>query len=205
MRRSISPQACRHHGIHRREGLQGILYWQTFPQDGSKGLGDLGGFLEDCEVPEENLLGEVGHGFTYTHETLSWDRSLSLRLRGWFDAHARSVRPLCNGPRPVREAHQVIPGDTAQARRHQGGHRSFPAAGIPVAYDKDGIASQPHTHIHRKGIRGDWGMQAASEGVQIFGGYGYMHEYPVEDDAGCEARADRGGTSEIRGSSSPVS
>ena len=35
-------------------------------------------FLEDCEVPEENLLGEVGHGFAYTHETLSWDRSALL-------------------------------------------------------------------------------------------------------------------------------
>ena len=27
---------------------------------------------------------------------------------------------------------------------------------------------------------GDWGMPAISEAVQIHGGYGFMHEYPVE-------------------------
>jgi alkylation response protein AidB-like acyl-CoA dehydrogenase len=36
-----------------------------------------------------------------------------------------------------------------------------------------------HTSI-AKAFVGDWGMQAALESVQIFGGYGYIHEYPVE-------------------------
>ena len=27
---------------------------------------------------------------------------------------------------------------------------------------------------------GDFGLKAASEAVQIFGGYGYIHDYPIE-------------------------
>jgi alkylation response protein AidB-like acyl-CoA dehydrogenase len=31
-----------------------------------------------------------------------------------------------------------------------------------------------------KSIVGDWGIKAASDAVQIFGGYGFIHEYPIE-------------------------
>ncbi len=50
-----------------------------------------------------------------------------------------------------------------------------------VAYDKD--AGYPLNHLHTsiaKAFVGDWGIRAASEAVQIFGGYGFIHEYPVE-------------------------
>jgi len=50
-----------------------------------------------------------------------------------------------------------------------------------VAYDKD--SGKPLNHMHTslaKAIVGDWGMKAASDAVQIFGGYGYIHEYPIE-------------------------
>jgi hypothetical protein len=36
-----------------------------------------------------------------------------------------------------------------------------------------------HTSL-AKAIVGDWGMKAASDAVQVFGGYGYIHEYPIE-------------------------
>ena len=50
-----------------------------------------------------------------------------------------------------------------------------------VAHDKD--SGKPLNHMHTsiaKAIVGDWGMKAASEAVQIFGGYGFIHEYPIE-------------------------
>ena len=50
-----------------------------------------------------------------------------------------------------------------------------------VAHDKD--SNKPLNHFHTsiaKAFVGDWGLKAASEAIQVFGGYGYIHDYPVE-------------------------
>jgi len=48
---------------------------------------------------------------------------------------------------------------------------SLKDAGYPINHLQASIA---------KAFVGDWGFKVASEAVQIFGGYGYIHEYPVE-------------------------
>jgi hypothetical protein len=50
-----------------------------------------------------------------------------------------------------------------------------------VAHDKD--MKLPLNHMHTsiaKAVVGDWGIKAASDAVQIFGGYGFIHDYPIE-------------------------
>jgi butyryl-CoA dehydrogenase len=50
-----------------------------------------------------------------------------------------------------------------------------------IAWNKD--QGQPLNHLEASVAKlfvGDWGMQAASEAVQLHGGYGYIHEFPVE-------------------------
>ena len=50
-----------------------------------------------------------------------------------------------------------------------------------VAWCKD--QGRPLNHLEASLAKlwvGDWGMKFASEAVQIHGGYGYIHEYPVE-------------------------
>ena len=59
-------------------GSKGISTGNPFHKMGVRASATSEVFLEDCEVPEENLLGEAGKGFEYTHETLSWDRSALL-------------------------------------------------------------------------------------------------------------------------------
>ena len=69
-----------------------------------------------------------------------------------------------------------------------------------VAFDKD--SGRPLDHLHlsiAKAFMGDWGMKAASEAVQIFGGYGYIHDYPIEKMLRDAKLAQiGGGTSEIQ-------
>mgnify|MGYP000891922447 FL=1 len=139
-------------------------------------------FLEDCEVPEENLLGEVGHGFAYTHETLSWDRSALLApfvggMMLMLEQCGRYATDRVQFDKPIK-SFQAIQHKLADMKVIMEAARLVV---YRVAYDKD--AGYPLNHLHTsiaKAFVGDWGIRAASEAVQIFGGYGFIHEYPVE-------------------------
>ncbi len=139
-------------------------------------------FLEDCEVPEENLLGEVGKGFEYTHETLSWDRSALLApfvgaMQFAIEQCAQYATDRVQFDKPIK-SFQAIQHKLADMKVIM---EAAKLAVYRVAYDKD--AGLPLNHMHTsiaKAFVGDWGIKAASEAVQIFGGYGYIHEYPVE-------------------------
>ncbi|HQJ07832.1 MAG TPA: acyl-CoA dehydrogenase family protein [Deltaproteobacteria bacterium] len=164
------------------KGFKGFSTGKPFHKMGARASATSEVFLEDCEVPEENLLGEVGHGFMYTHETLSWDRSSLLApfvggLMLMLDQCARYATDRVQFAKPIK-SFQAIQHKLADIKVVIEASRLLV---YRVAYDKD--AGLPLNHIHTsiaKAFVGDWGMQAASEGVQIFGGYGYMHEYPVE-------------------------
>ena len=69
-----------------------------------------------------------------------------------------------------------------------------------VAWNKDQGRALNHLEASvAKLFVGDWGMPAASEALQVFGGYGYMHEYAVERTFRDAKLAQiGGGTSEIQ-------
>ena len=139
-------------------------------------------FLENCEVPEENLLGEVGKGFEYTVETLSWDRSALLSpfvggMQFAIEACTKYSQERVQFGKPIN-SFQAIQHKLADMKIIQ---EAAKMTVYRVAHDKD--SGKPLNHMHTsiaKAIVGDWGMKAASEAVQIFGGYGYIHEYPIE-------------------------
>ncbi len=138
--------------------------------------------LDNCEVPLENLLGEAGKGFEYTVETLSWDRSALLAP---FVGGMQFAIEACTKYSQEREQFGK-PINSFQAIQHKLADMKIiqEAAKMTVyrvAHDKD--SGKPLNHMNTsvaKAIVGDWGMKAASEAVQIFGGYGYIHEYPIE-------------------------
>lgn len=139
-------------------------------------------FMDNCEVPEENLLGEVGKGFEYTHETLSWDRSALLApfvggMQFAIEECTRYSQEREQFGRPIN-AFQAIQQKLADLKIVQEASRMVV---YRVAYDKD--SGKPLNHMHTsvaKAFVGDWGLKAASEAMQIFGGYGFIHEYPIE-------------------------
>jgi len=68
-----------------------------------------------------------------------------------------------------------------------------------VAWAKDkGRMLNPLQAAVSKVYAGDRGFEMASEAVQVFGGYGFMHEYPVERNfRDSKLAAIGGGTSDI--------
>jgi len=164
------------------KGFKGFATGNPFHKMGVRASTTSEVILEDCEVPEENLLGPVGEGFAMAHKTLEWDRSALL---------APYVGGMMfNLEQCARYANERIQfGKTIgsyQAIQHKIADMKMIVeiarlAVFRVAARKDAGYALNHLEASiAKAFVGDWGMKAASEAVQIFGGYGYMHEYPVE-------------------------
>lgn len=139
-------------------------------------------FLDNCEVPEENLLGEIGKGFEYVHETLSWDRSALLApfvggLQFMLEECSKYAQERVQFGKPISKF-QAIQHKLADIKIIK---EAAKMAVYRVAHDKD--SGKPLNHMHTsiaKALVGDWGLVAASEATQVFGGYGYIHDYPIE-------------------------
>jgi alkylation response protein AidB-like acyl-CoA dehydrogenase len=163
-------------------GFKGISTGNPFHKMGVRASATSEVFLEDCEVPEENLLGEAGKGFEYTHETLSWDRSALLApfvggMQFALDQCGQYATDRVQFDKPIK-SFQAIQHKLADIKVVMEASRLLM---YRVAWDKD--AGLPLNHYHTsiaKTFVGDWGFKASSEAVQIFGGYGYIHEYPIE-------------------------
>lgn len=178
-------KAKKHDGISAfivEKGFKGFSTGKPFHKMGVRASMTSEVFLEDCEVPEENVLGQIGMGFAYTHETLSWDRSALLAP---FVGGLQLMLELC-GQYATDRVQFDKPIKSFQAIQHKLADMKVILEASKllvyrVAFDKD--AGLPLNHMHTsiaKAFVADWGIKAASEAVQIFGGYGFIHEYPVE-------------------------
>ena len=69
-------RAARHHRLHHREGHEGFSTAQKLDKLGMRGsdTGEL--VFEDCEVPAENVLGEVGKGVNVLMCGLDYERAV---------------------------------------------------------------------------------------------------------------------------------
>jgi butyryl-CoA dehydrogenase len=138
--------------------------------------------FDNCEIPAENLLGVQGMGFLMALQTLEWDRSALLSpyigsARRWLETCAKYSEERVQFGKPISEF-QAIQHKLADLRIYYNASRLLV---YRVAWNKD--QGRPLNHLEAsiaKLYMGDQGMQMASEAVQIHGGYGFIHEYPVE-------------------------
>ena len=158
--------------------------------------------FEDAKVPAENLLGEIGKGHKIAFNILNVGR---LKLGSTCVAGVRHVIALSAAYAKERKAFGKPIGDfglirdklarmvalayvgeamsyrtTAliDRRAAAGGHQR----GTPE-YEQDLVAAVEEYNIEASILK-VWGsealFQAADDGVQIHGGYGFVEEYPIE-------------------------
>jgi butyryl-CoA dehydrogenase len=138
--------------------------------------------FEDCEIPEENLIGQEGAGFLMAMQTVEWDRSALLAP---FIGGMTYVLRKC--VRYAKERHQFgRPIAAFQATKHKlADIKIFIEAARPLCYRiawcKD--RGKPLNHLEAavaKLFIGDWSLKPANDAMLLHGGYGYCHEYEVE-------------------------
>ncbi|QPC47746.1 acyl-CoA dehydrogenase [Mangrovibacillus cuniculi] len=137
--------------------------------------------FEDCFIPEENRLGEEGQGFKIAMMTLDGGRNgIAAQAvgiaQGALDASIAYAKEREQFGKPI-SANQGIAFKLADMATTIEASRllTYQAAwleseGLP--YGKESAMS--------KLMAGDTAMNVTTEAVQIFGGYGYTKEYPVE-------------------------
>lgn len=137
--------------------------------------------LEDCRVPKENLLGEVGKGYKVAIETLNEGRigigAQMLGLaRGAFEAGLAYSKERVQFGKPICEFQAVqfqlaeMATEIEAARLLVYNAARLKDAGLPFLKEAAMVkyyASQVAERV-------------ASQVVEIFGGYGYTKDYPAE-------------------------
>jgi alkylation response protein AidB-like acyl-CoA dehydrogenase len=139
-------------------------------------------FLDNCEVPAANCLGGEGSGWQIALGGVEWDRStlLAPSLGGMMfilENCARYAGERRAFGRAIREF-QSIQNRIADMKVFVEAAR---LAIYRVAAAKDnGARLNPLSAAVNKMYVGDRGFEVASAAVDLFGGYGYIHEFPVE-------------------------
>ncbi|WP_020059777.1 acyl-CoA dehydrogenase AcdA [Bacillus sp. 123MFChir2] len=137
--------------------------------------------FEDCRIPAENLLGGEGEGFKIAMQTLDGGRNgIAAQAvgiaQGALDAAADYAK----------ERHQF--GKPIAAQQGIGFKLADMATGVEAArlltyqaawLESEGLPYGKESAMSKL-FAGDTAMKVTTEAVQVFGGYGYTKDYPVE-------------------------
>ncbi|MCY8653015.1 acyl-CoA dehydrogenase [Bacillus spizizenii] len=137
--------------------------------------------FDDAEVPEENLLGKEGDGFNIAMANLNVGRiGIAAQALGIAEAaleHAVAyAKQRMQFGRPIA-ANQGISFKLADmaTRAEAARHLVYHAADL----HNRGLACGKEASMAKQ-FASDSAVRAALDAVQIYGGYGYMKDYPVE-------------------------
>ncbi|MEJ7861209.1 MAG: acyl-CoA dehydrogenase family protein [Pyrinomonadaceae bacterium] len=137
--------------------------------------------FEDCYVPEENLLGSEGEGFTQSMKILDGGRisiaALSVGIaQGAFEAAVRYAKERKQFGHPIAEF-QAIQFKLADMATQIEAARLLT---LQAAYLKDNNKRVTKESAMAKLYASEVAVRVSEESIQIHGGYGYTKDYPAE-------------------------
>ena len=138
-------------------------------------------FLEDVRVPKENLLAPEGQGFKLAMETFNQTRpdiaaAATGLMRRCIDECVAYAKERKTFGQPIAN-HQLVQWMLAEmAIRAEATRLLYQKA----AWSLDQGVRDPIVSSFSKAYGADSAMLTAVDAVQVFGGNGYVKEYPVE-------------------------
>ncbi|NLL19579.1 MAG: acyl-CoA dehydrogenase [Clostridia bacterium] len=138
--------------------------------------------FEDCRVPAENVVGEVGKGFQATTDALVWERGVFLAA-GSLGMMAAMLEDAIEHAKTRTQFGQPI-GRFQMVRdkiaRMKVAYDAARMLSLRAAWMKDNGRDGKFEASIAKAYYADEVVRVADDALQVFGGYGYMKEYPVE-------------------------
>jgi alkylation response protein AidB-like acyl-CoA dehydrogenase len=137
--------------------------------------------FEDCRIPEENILGKVGDGFIQAMKVLDGGRisiaSLALGIaKGALDASIKYSKERQQFGQPIANFQGIAFKIADMATEIEAAELlTFQAADLKNRGQKVTKES-----AFAKYYASEVCVRVATEAVQIFGGYGYTKDFPVE-------------------------
>ena len=176
--------AANHKGVSAfivEKGLDGFTFGKKEKKLGIRSSPTTELIFENCRVPEANLLGAEGEGFKIAMSTLDGGRNgIAAQAvgiaQGALDAAVAYAKEREQFGKPIAH-NQGISFKLADMATEVEAARllTYQAAWLESQGKAYGKAS-----AMSKLFAGDTAMRTTVEAVQVFGGYGYTKDYPVE-------------------------
>jgi alkylation response protein AidB-like acyl-CoA dehydrogenase len=181
---AVTEPGKKHHGTSAfiiEKGTPGFSFGKKEKKLGIRSSLTLELIFEDCRIPKENLLGAEGEGFKIAMMTLDGGRNgIAAQAvgiaQGALDAATAYAKEREQFGKPIGQqqavgfklADMATKIEAARLLTYQAAWRE--SEGLP--YGKASAMSKLYA--------GDTAMEVTTEAVQVFGGYGYTKDYPVE-------------------------
>ena len=162
-------------------GMPGFSKGKKFKKLGMRAATTAELFFEDCRVPAKNLVGGEGKGIRIALSTLDRGR---IGIASQAVGIARAVLAKCAEYAKTRVQFSApISKNQAVAWKLADMATEIEAARFlyyKAAYRADKAEPFSPNAAMAKVFASELAMKAATWGIQIFGGYGYMMEYPMQ-------------------------
>jgi len=138
--------------------------------------------FEDCKIPAENLLGKEGRGFIVSMKTLDMARP-GVAAQAIGIAEGALNHAVQFGMERVQFGHAVTTFQAIQHKIAECATRIEAARALTYATARmidSGARNYSKESAMCKLFASDTAMYVTTEAIQIYGGHGYMREYPVE-------------------------
>jgi acyl-CoA dehydrogenase len=159
----------------------GVSIGKKFDKIGQRASDTAEIVFENVEVPAENMLGGEGRGFYLAMKVFDFSRpgvaaaAVGLQRRAIEECVRYANERTAFGV-PIYQ-HQAIGHKIADMAINYQASRLLV---WQAAWQADHGVQNPAVPAYAKAFAADSATKAAVDAVQVFGGYGYMREYPVE-------------------------
>ncbi len=188
---AVTDKSKKHHGISAfiiEKGTRGFRPGKKENKLGMRASDTSEVVFSDCRLPAENLLGQEGEGFINSLQILDGGRisiaALGLGMaQGAYEAAIQYAKQRKQFGRPISEfqaiqfklADMATQIEAARLLTYQAawlGDRSIKGRGNHVRFTREASMAKLYA--------GEVAVRVASEAVQVFGGYGFVKDYPAE-------------------------
>ncbi len=164
------------------KGMKGFTFGKKEDKLGIRASSTRELIFTDCECPKENILSKEGMGFIITMKTFDVSRpgvaSQALGIAaGALEAATKYSRERIQFGKPI-SSFQGIQWMLADMATEVEAARALIYATARMI--DAGVKSVSKESAMAKLFASDTAMKVTTDAVQIFGGYGYMKEYPAE-------------------------
>src|SRR5882672_7571382 len=162
------------------KGMKGFSTAQKLDKLGMRGsdTGEL--VFENCEVPEENVLGEVGHGVNVLMSGLDYERSvLAAGPLGIMQACLDVVMPYVHERKQFGQpigSFQLVQGKIADMYTTMNASRAYVYA-VAKACDRGETTREDAAGAIL--YASEKATQCALDAIELLGGNGYINDYPT--------------------------
>jgi isovaleryl-CoA dehydrogenase len=161
-------------------GFKGFSTAQKLDKLGMRGSDTCELVFEDCEVPEENVMGQIGEGVKILMSGLDYERAvLAAGPLGIMRACLDVVIPYIHERRQFGRAigeFQLMQGKIADMYSTMNACRAYVYAVAHACSGRNAIRKDAAGAILYAAEKATW---MALEAIQILGGNGYINDYPT--------------------------